>query len=61
MKVFLVTSCSAPMVGIEKCQAHAVSSTLEAAFLKQYGSQVLASGNELPGLLPIPLIVYKGR
>lgn len=61
MKVFLVSSCSLPMVGIEQCCAFIVYPAYEAAFFRQYAGRILLEGGDLLVLLPIPVTIYRGR
>lgn len=60
MKVFLVTTCSLPLLGIEKCQAFKVAPAQEAAFVRQYAGRIVISSSNLAALLPIPVTIYKG-
>ena len=61
MKVYLVSSCSLAMVGIEKCQAIIVYPAQEAAFIREYAGRILFSGCNLAALPPISVTVYKGH
>ena len=61
MKVFLVSTCSLPLLGIEKCQAFAVYPAQEAAFVRQYARYIIIPASNLVASLPIPVTIYKGH
>ena len=59
MKVYLVSTVTCAMAGIESCRIFIVPQAQEAAFLQQYAGCILQTGCKQAAWPQVPVIKYK--
>ena len=59
MKVYLVSTSAAVMVGIEQCRLIIVPAAKEAAFLGQYAGRILIAGCSIAAWPSVPVSKYR--